>query len=268
MARRWLRVVGAVAALLCCSVPFATAAQAAQPPKLDVGAATAALATESIYRAPGAVARFDGTAVGKALRSDMKVLVAPYTGPFAKGGNYASEEQYVNDVYTPLENWANDHHVQLIQINGLYVSIVGTGAFTPSDLPELRTQTAYQDVTSALLGAVNYIRTGQPHYDSTVTYPVVPPTQAQLAALTAQLRAKPVYNAPDRTDPITIDTGYVTRMTGFTIRVAMFPALPRHPARRLRARAGRTVPERRDLRGLRPVDGRRRTAPGGAAVGP
>lgn len=229
MAKRWFCVVGAVVALLW-PAPAATAAEAAQPPKLDVHAATAALATESIYRAPGAVAQFDETAVGKALASStkvtVKVLVAPYTGQFAKGNNYASDDQYVTDVYTPLEDWADANHVQLIDVTGLYASIIGTGAFTPSDIPELRTQTAYQDVTSALLGAINYLQTGQQHYADTITYPIVAPTAAQVAALTARLRANPVYNAPGRTDPIGIDTGYVTRMTGFTIRVAMFPALP------------------------------------------
>lgn len=226
-ARIVLAVVGALAAIVVSAPP----AVAAQPPKLDVRAAIGALSTEPIYRAPGAVATFDKPRVRAALAPDMRLLVAPFTGEFQPGNNYATDDQYVDQVYTPLDNWATDHHIRLIAVTGLYVSgIIAGAAFGPSDIPELRRQTAYQDVTSALLGMINYLNTGAEHFASPPGDPIVPPTAAQLAGLTARLRADPVYNAPDRTDPITVPTGQVSAHYGFTIRVAAFaPLRPGQP---------------------------------------
>jgi hypothetical protein len=223
-----LGVACVVFAISMVSAPVALAApEPPQPPKLDVKAAMAALSTEQIYRAPGSVATYDEQKVRKALGSDMKLLVEPFTGTYEKGHNYPTDDQYTDQVYTPMEDWANEHKVKLIDVTGLYVRSFGGDAFGPSDIPELRTQTAYLDVTSALLGMINYERTGATHFDSLPGAPIVAPTAAQLATLTDALRAKRVYNAPGRDNPITLDANYVTRETGFTVRVAAFPAIQR-----------------------------------------
>jgi hypothetical protein len=217
------------------SAPVATAAPESaaaapvpvQPPKLDVKAAEAALSKEQVYRAPGSVATYDEQRVRAALGSDMKLLVQPFTGSYAAGNDYPTSDDYIDEVYTPLDDWAQDHHVKLVNVTGLNVDSFTGGAFGPSDIPELRTQTAYLDVTSALLGMINYERTGAEHFDSLPAPPVVAPTPAQLAALTAHLRADRVYNAPGRADPLSLPTGLITKQTGFTVRVAAFPPIER-----------------------------------------
>lgn len=229
--RTLTKLLGMACVVFAVSVVSAPAAVAApeppQPPKLDVKAAMAALSTEQIYRAPGAVATYDEQQVRKALGSDMKMLVEPFTGTYAKGHNYPTDDQYTDQVYTPMEDWADDHKVTLIDVTGLYVRAYDGGAFGPSDIPELRTQTAYLDVTSAVLGLINYERTKATHFDSLPAPPIVAPSAAQLATVTDALRAKRVYNAPGRDNPITLDTGFVTKETGFTVRVAAFPPIPR-----------------------------------------
>jgi hypothetical protein len=51
-------------------------------------------ATGQIYRAPGAVARFDEDRVRAELAPNVRVPVAPYTGEFKPGNNYASSEEH------------------------------------------------------------------------------------------------------------------------------------------------------------------------------
>jgi hypothetical protein len=168
---------------------------------------------------------YDRATVDKALGRGVKLVVAPFTGAFAKGNPYPTDSAYSDQVITPLHDWAGQHHVKIVLVTGLQVSDLDFADFDPSDLPELRAITAYQDVTSTVLGMINYLRTGAQHFPGPAATPVVPPTAAQLAALTAHLRAGRVYNAPGRTDPIDISTGLVTKDTGFTIRVAAFPAI-------------------------------------------
>jgi hypothetical protein len=215
----------AIATMVLCA-PTAAAAPAL-PPQMDVQAAITALATQQIYRAPGAVATYDEAKVREALGSDMKLLVAPFTGNFEKGQNYPTDDVYTEQVYDPLDDWTTEHHIKLVDVTGLYVDSFTGGAFGPSDIPELRTQTAYNDVTSALLGMINYARTGATHFDSLPSPPLVAPTAAQLADVTTHLKANPVYNAPGRDNRITLPTEQVTKVFGFTVRVAAFPPIPR-----------------------------------------
>jgi hypothetical protein len=228
---RWAVTLG----LLCATVlplaaPVSAAAAVARPPKLDLHAAEAALATHQIYRAPGAVAAYDEAKVAAALGPSMKLLVEPFTGEFGKGQNYATDDQYVAEVYSPLEDWATDHHVQLLDVTGLSVTTIGGDAFGPSTLAEVRGETAYLDVTSSLLGMINYLRTKATHFDDLPSPPIVPPTPAQLAALTSRLRVARVYNAPDRTDPVRLPASEVARTFGAPVRVAaLAPLRPGQP---------------------------------------
>lgn len=216
--------------VLLLSVPVSAAAApvSGDPPKLDVAAAIRALSTESIYRAPGAVATFDAQAVGTTLAPDVKLLVEPFTGPFGAGHNYSSEQQYDDQVYQPLIDWANAHNVKLVDVTGLYVRTVslGGGAFLPSDLSEVRTLTAYRDVTSGVLGMINYLRTGATHGPSLPGAEVVAPTPAQLAPVVAALRANPVYNAPGREDPVELQSELIHQRFDTGVRVVAFPPLP------------------------------------------
>jgi hypothetical protein len=216
--------------VLSLAAPAPAAAALARPPKLDVRAAEAALATDQIYRAPGAVAVYDSARVAAALGPSMKLLVEPFTGEFGQGQNYASDDQYVDEVYSPLDDWATDHQVRLIDVTGLSVATVGGEAFGPSTLPEVRGETAYLDVTSSLLGMITYLKTGAPHFDDLPSPPIVPPAPAQLATLTARLRADRVYNAPDRTDPVRLPANEVARVFGSPVRVAaLAPLRPGQP---------------------------------------
>jgi hypothetical protein len=202
----------------------ATAQSPGDPPKLNVSAAEKALATQQIYRAPGAVARYDEQQIQQALGPDMKLLVEPFTGIFAAGHNYTDEDQYVDEVYTPLTDWADDHHATVIDITGLDVSSLVDGiAAGPSDIPEVRRQTAYLDVTSALLAVIEHARTGKTDFPSKPDDPLVAPTAAQLATVVAHLRTERVYTAPGRA-PAAVSADAVTKQTGLTVRVAAFPA--------------------------------------------
>lgn len=226
MTRRVTRaLLTALAVTVVAPLPGAAATDPGQPPKLDVAAAIRALSSQQVHRAPGAVAVYDESQVRAALTPDMRLLVEPYTGEFRKGGNYATPDQYETEVDQPLRDWAEQNHLKLVEVTGLDVSAPGEGGYEPGTIPELRRQTAYQDVTTPLLGMIDYLKTGKEHYTGPPGDPIVPPSPAQLAALTADLRANPVYNSPDRPDPISVPTSLVTRKTGFTVRVAAFPAL-------------------------------------------
>ncbi|WP_346054811.1 hypothetical protein [Amycolatopsis dongchuanensis] len=191
-----------------------------EPPKLDVPAAIRGLEVERIHRAPGAVAWFDEQAVSAALAPDMKVLVTPF-----QGGNYPGSDQHYTEVDRPLREWADRTGTTLIEVEGLSVSATSGGGFGPSDLPELRQLTSHYDVTGAVLGMINYAKTGAKSVPSPPADPVVPPSAEQVAALTARLRENPVYVAPGRTDPIDVPVGLLAEKTGIRARVVAFPAL-------------------------------------------
>ncbi|HEX5405788.1 MAG TPA: hypothetical protein VFX16_26230 [Pseudonocardiaceae bacterium] len=220
-----------VIAVLCVTVlgvllaaPPASAHTADDPPKLNLAAAERGLAAQQIYRAPGAVARYDRRQIQQALGPNMKLLVEPFTGLFAAGHNYTGENQYVDQVYSPLSTWADDHHVTLIDVTGLDVASLDGVAAGPSDIPELRRQTAYLDVTNALLAVIEHAKTGKDTFPSKPDNPLVAPTAAQLDAVVAHLRANRVYTAPGRPPAASVDA--VTKRTGLTVRVAAFPPVP------------------------------------------
>jgi hypothetical protein len=224
---RFVAIVPAL--LLVFLVAPRAAAEPARPPKLDVQAAMKALTTQQVYRAPGAVAQYDGQQVAKALGNDIKLLVEPYTGTYEKGNNYPTDDDYITQVYTPLTDWVEDHHVKLIDVTGLYVRAIGGGggAFGPSDLAEARTLSAYNDVTSSLMGLIGYLRTGATHYESPPAPPMVPPTPSQLDPVATALRADPVYNAAGSGSPIGVKTpDQLRQLTGFSVRIAAFPPVP------------------------------------------
>jgi hypothetical protein len=213
--------------------PPATASDGSPiPPKLDLPAAEAALAgTQHVYLAPGAVAAFDEQAVGDALAKHpkMRLLVEPFTGEYIKGDNYPSDDDYTDQVYTPLSDWARTHNYQLLDVTGLYVRDMDGDAFGPSDIDELRTLTGYYDVTNSLIGLIKYLDDPHAtHYESPPPPKTIAPSAAQLATLTDALRANPIYNAPDRTgDLLQADTAaLVKQYTGFTMRAAAFPPVP------------------------------------------
>src|SRR5690606_39438081 len=84
--------------------------------------ALAALETEQLYRAPGAVSYLDEERIRAELTDDMRVLVAPFTGPYGAEGHYANSEEYRTQVFRPLRDWAEDRGLVLIRVEGLLAS--------------------------------------------------------------------------------------------------------------------------------------------------
>jgi hypothetical protein len=225
-----------VVGLLLAAAPVSQAQPggAVKPPKLDVKAATKALEDQQIYRAPGAVAYFDETRIRAALKPNVRILVAPYTGHFEKGNNYADGDALYDQVSVPLDEWATRAKVRLILVQGLYVYGIGddVGAYGPYDIPTLRQTTAYLDVTEAVLvltrqaggmsqDAAADLKRGS---DYVLTDPV-PPTEDQLDELAENLREHPVYNAPGRDeDPIDPLVAELAGKAGLPVKVAAFPA--------------------------------------------
>jgi hypothetical protein len=191
---------------------------AAEPPKLDVREATAALADEQIYRAPGAVAYFDEERVRAALKPNVRILVAPYTGHFEKGNNYADGDAHFEQVYEPLEAWRTENKINLVLVEGLSVTLYADPgpAYGPSDIPTLRQTTAYLDVTEAVL-VLTRMASGISQEESDdlergkdyVVDEPVPPTGEQL----------------DEVDPIDPQLAALARKVGLPVRVAAFPVL-------------------------------------------
>ncbi|ALG13725.1 hypothetical protein [Kibdelosporangium phytohabitans] len=185
--------------------------QPADVPKLDVPAAIRALETQQVHQAPGAVANIDLDVVRREMAPDTKLLIAP----FERG--YKDDEHY-EQVSVPLKKWADAKKVRLITVEGLYTR------WGPSNLTELRQQTAYMDITGPALASVreiNRVPVGQAY----PAYQVLAPTSAQVADLAGKLRQNPVHNAPDRADKFTLSPRTIQEKTGFTIRVAALPAL-------------------------------------------
>jgi hypothetical protein len=208
---------------------------AAEPPKLDVREATAALADEQIYRAPGAVAYFDEERVRAALKPNVRILVAPYTGHFEKGNNYADGDAHFEQVYEPLEAWRTENKINLVLVEGLSVTLYADPgpAYGPSDIPTLRQTTAYLDVTEAVL-VLTRMASGISQDESDdlergkdyVVDEPVPPRREQLDEVADALRANRVYNAPGRDeDPIDPQLAALARKVGLPVRVAAFPVL-------------------------------------------
>ena len=221
--------------LLCAAPAGAQPGGAIKPPKLDVRAATKALADQQIYRAPGAVAHFDEERVRAQLKPNVRILVAPYTGQFEKGNNYADGDAHFDEVYTPLQEWTSKHKLQLVVVEGLYVygATSEVGAYGPYDHPTLRQTTAYLDVTEAVL-VLTRVAGGMSDdeaadlergKDYVVSEPVSP-SEEQLDEVAEALRDNPVYNAPGRDeDPIDPQLAELAGEVGLPIRVAAFPVL-------------------------------------------
>lgn len=200
------------------------------PPKLDVHAALAELADHQVYRAPGAVAHFDEAAVDDVLRDDMRILVAPYTGTYEQGGNYADGDVHYTEVGKPLEDWANKEKLHLIVVEGIKVSLYGDPGFGigPDSIPELRQATAYLDATSSIQLAARLGGGMDPDKAEALDYDYtkpVPATAEQVDDLAGKLRADPVYNAPGRDDPIDPVVTQLADKYGISLRVAAFPVL-------------------------------------------
>lgn len=195
------------------------------PPKLDVPEALDALADTDIYRAPGAVAYFDEDVVRQALPPDTKVLVAPYSGRFAEGGNYVDGDQHTAEFYDPLKKWATDGRINLIVIEGIGISIYGekSAGIGPSDLASLRQTTAYLDVTSPVVFAAMYVGGDEDPDSGIEPIPPVAPTGEQLEDVAEELRENPVHNAPGREDPIDPLVVELAKEYGISLRVAAFP---------------------------------------------
>lgn len=214
---------------------------ATKPPKLDVGKATRALADEQIYRAPGAVAQFDEKRVRAVLWPqlfpDVRILVAPYTGEFGKGNNYADSDAHVQQVNAPLQAWSQQNDIDLVLVEGLHVTAYGHrggGAYGPDDLSALRQTTAYHDVTEAVFvgiamaaglsqdAAADFVERGEYH----VISEPVPPTAKQLDEVAGALRVNRVYNVPGRDeDPIGSRVAELAGEVRLPVRVAAFPVL-------------------------------------------
>lgn len=197
------------------------------PPKLDVDAALEALATQRIHRAPGAVATFDEELVAGELTDDMRILVAPFTGPLGENGNYADHDAYHEQVYTRLREWSEETGLTLIRIEGLLVSSSEGVTAPPPDLRSLRQHTAQYDVTDAVWRLVRHARQAEdtetgsrsPHPDTEV----VKPTASQTAELVERLRRERVVNAPGRRDRVDLPHELLRERTGFTVRAVAFP---------------------------------------------
>jgi hypothetical protein len=216
-----------IAVLLLATSPAATAQPGGKPPKLDVPAATAALKSTPIYRAPGAVAKFDEARVRSELTDGIRVLVAPYTGEYANGNNYATSDEHLDQVYNPLNEWAEDNKLKLIKVEGLFISMTGGTAVGPSNIPELRQYTAYQDVTASLLALIRLAKGMPADQAKQVNYemdPVVAPTETQVATMAERLRQNPIYNDPARVDRVTLSPNVIKDKAGFGVRIAALPA--------------------------------------------
>ena len=200
-----------------------------QPPKLDVRRALDQLVDQQIYRAPGAVAYFDESRVLPVLDERTRVLVAPYSGRYEEGGNYADGDAHHEQVGKPLDDWAKDRRLHLIFVEGIRVTVYGEpgAGVGPTTIPELRQVTAYLDVTADVIFAGRFAagidRDEVGDFDYPTTEPV-PPTAAQVDDLVTRLE-NGVYNAPGREDPLDLRLATIAKQAfGLTVRIAAFPA--------------------------------------------
>jgi hypothetical protein len=222
--------------LLCLLVALGlTAAPAAAQPgvRVDPGPILAALADgEQLIRAPGAVARFDEARVREELGQAVRLVVLPYVDydlyPTEGGDN-----QYNEIVIRPILDWALDQKVPVVAVTGVDVAMYA-GPSTldhqlPADFDELRTTTAYGDITERLLVFAR-LGNGLPPdvaEDVEVSHAApVPAPPDRVAEVVAALREHPVYNAPGRTDVIEDRIVESAREEyGLGVRVAAFPHL-------------------------------------------
>ncbi|WP_037336251.1 hypothetical protein [Saccharomonospora piscinae] len=196
-------------------------------PKLDVDAALRALETESIYRAPGAVARFDEDLIRSELTDDMRVLVSPFTGRPDDGGHYPDRDDYLDQVHRPLNDWAEETGRTVIEVEGLLVSSTEGVTTSPGDLSRLRQHTGQYDVTDSVWSLIQHAKDGdnaKSSYES--PHPLsesVEPSDRRIRELVDRLREQRVINAPGRRDRLDIPLELLEERTGFTVRAVAFP---------------------------------------------
>jgi hypothetical protein len=206
-------------------------AQAQESPKLDVQHALDVLAEQQVYRAPGAVAYLDERRVLPALSDNSRLLVAPFAGPMGAAGDYASSEDHSAQVGKPLKQWAESHHLELILVEGVRVTVYGDrgSGVGPSTIAELRQTTAYLDVSSSVIFAARYAGGMAEDDVGDFDYPTATPqapTQDQVDDLADELTQTTVYNAPGRDDPVDARMAQLAKgKFGLTVRIAALPAL-------------------------------------------
>lgn len=226
-----VRIVLCVLCLLLAGIPVASAEQPdTRPPKLDVAAVMRALESTQIYRAPGAVARFDEDRVRAELSRNTRILVAPYTGRIEPGGNYADFDEHYKQVDESLEHWAKDRNLRLITVEGIHVGVSDGPGYGPSDIPGLRQTTAYLDVTEHVLVLARLAGGMSREEAPKIQVPrdaVVQPSDDQVSELAGQLQRSQIRNAPGRDDPITLNPRTVQEKTGFRVRIAALATLDR-----------------------------------------
>ncbi|SFB50560.1 hypothetical protein SAMN05216266_114203 [Amycolatopsis marina] len=221
-----LAIVSALVLVVAGSGP-AFAGERALPPKLDVAAAIQALEREQIHRAPGAIATYDEELIRAELTPDVRVLVSPYSGEIDAAGNYATHDEHSEQVTRPLRKWAEESGVTLVHVEGLSVRS-RKGMAVPDTGEELRQFLGHLDVTDALWTMLRYIKDGtEPDENVAAIDPVVEPTRQQVDELAVRLERERVHNAADRADPIDLPLALIEEKTGFTLRVAALPAVPR-----------------------------------------
>lgn len=211
---------------------LSAAPAAAQPGvRVDPGPIVAALTSgEQLIRAPGTIARFDEARVREELGEDVRLVVLPEVD-YDLYPSVGDNNQYHEIVVRPILDWALDRQVPVVAVTGLDVTMFA-GPSTldhrlPADFDELRTTTAYRDITERL---IVFARLGnglapEAAEDVEITHPApVPASPERVAELVAALRAHPVYNAPGRTDPIDDWVVETSRSeNGLGLRVAAFP---------------------------------------------
>jgi hypothetical protein len=222
--------------LLCLLVALGlTATPAAAQPgaRVDPAPIVAALARgERIVRAPGTVARFDEARVRAELDRTVRLVVLPDVD-YDLYPEEDEHSQYYDLVSRPIQEWALDREIPVVVVTGLDVTMYA-GPSTldhqlPADVDELRTTTAYRDITERLIVFARLGRGLPPDVaeDVDIVHPApVPAPPDRVAGVAAALRAHPVYNAPGRTDVIEdliVDTARAEY--GLGVRVAAFPHL-------------------------------------------
>lgn len=226
-------VLAVVTALLLMFPPGVAAAQhnTAPPEKLDVEAALDALETEQIYRAPGAVVYFDEEFIRPELTPDIRILIGPFTGRYGAGSPYASADEHHEQVYQPLQNWAEEHDKTLIRVEGLAVASSEGVATTPSDIDEHRQLAATYDITESLWLLIQHAKGADTSALSEVSSgysptDIVEPSPEQVDKLSAELREHGFYNAPGREDRLDLPIQQIEERTGLRVRAAAFPVTP------------------------------------------
>lgn len=193
----------------------------AAPVQLDVAAVAAALPTQQVYRAPGAIAQVDLRVVLPLLGPEGRVVLAP---PLAPG----TEDAYPA-LLDPLAQLARVLGLHVLLVTGLDVSTLNGGTVTQSDLGESRETLAYRDVTEPLRFAARFAQ--DPGYVDDVPAKDlhVKAPRALVEQVVAGLTASPRYVAPGVAADLGDGSGLPTSSFNppLKLRVAALPVLTR-----------------------------------------